>query len=74
MIESTDKPKFDKKTGFYEIKGKDGKTVKINKDEVVEIKEKQTLFCVAGESFLLSWIATVPVVIHYYQSKSDELA
>jgi len=39
-IETEDSPKFDKKTGFYEFKTTDGKTVKANKDEVLSIQEK----------------------------------
>ncbi|MFC1820827.1 YgdI/YgdR family lipoprotein [Thermodesulfobacteriota bacterium] len=39
-IVSKEEPKFDKKTGFYEIKTEDGHKMRLNKDEVVEIKEK----------------------------------
>ena len=39
-IETEGSPKFDGKTGFYEFKTTEGKTVRANKDEVVTIKEK----------------------------------
>ena len=39
-IETQSKPEFDKKTGFYKFKDTTGKEVKINKDEIREIKEK----------------------------------
>ena len=39
VVEMTDEPEFDKDTGFYEYRSLDGKDVRINKDQVVEIKE-----------------------------------
>ena len=39
-IETRDRPEFDPETGFYEYTDMEGKTVKVNKDEVVEYKEK----------------------------------
>jgi Bacterial protein of unknown function (DUF903) len=39
-IESRDMPDYDKKTGFYEFETEEGKKIKVNKNEVVEIKEK----------------------------------
>jgi hypothetical protein len=38
-IETAGNPKFDEKTGFYKYKTLDGKGSKVNKDEIVEIKE-----------------------------------
>jgi major membrane immunogen (membrane-anchored lipoprotein) len=40
VIETTDEPDFDHKTGFYEFETVDGREAKINKDEVLEIKER----------------------------------
>jgi major membrane immunogen (membrane-anchored lipoprotein) len=39
VIEMADEPEFDKDTGFYEYNTLDGKNVRVNKDQVVEIKE-----------------------------------
>lgn len=40
VIETADEPEFNRKTGFYEYRTVDGKKVQINKDEVLEVKEK----------------------------------
>lgn len=40
-IETKNTPDFDRKTGFYKYKSLDGVKGKINKDEIVEIKEKK---------------------------------
>ena len=40
VIDTADEPDFNRKTGFYEYKTVDGKKVQINKDEVLEVKEK----------------------------------
>ena len=39
-IVSRDMPDYDKKTGFYEFETEEGKKIRVNKNEVVEIKEK----------------------------------
>ena len=39
-IEAKDEPEFNEKTGFYEIETPEGRKVKLNKDEVIEIREK----------------------------------
>ena len=39
-IETTDEPDFNHKTGFYEFETADGQKVQLNKDEVLDIKEK----------------------------------
>jgi major membrane immunogen (membrane-anchored lipoprotein) len=39
VIEMADEPEFDMDTGFYEYETLDGKNVRVNKDQVVEIKE-----------------------------------
>lgn len=39
-IETSDRPEFDSKTGYYEYRTKDGREVKVNKNEVVEFREK----------------------------------
>jgi major membrane immunogen (membrane-anchored lipoprotein) len=39
VIEMSGEPEFDKHTGFYEFTTVDGKSARVNKDEVVEIKE-----------------------------------
>ncbi|TBU74582.1 YgdI/YgdR family lipoprotein [Pseudomonas daroniae] len=38
-LQTLDKPKFDKKTGFYEFRQLDGKSNRINKDQVQSIKQ-----------------------------------
>ncbi|MCB2183601.1 MAG: YgdI/YgdR family lipoprotein [Desulfobulbaceae bacterium] len=40
VIELADEPDFDSDTGFYEYETAKGKKVRINKNEVVEIKER----------------------------------
>lgn len=40
LLELADEPEFNKHTGFYEFETTDGKMVRINKNEVIEIKEK----------------------------------
>lgn len=40
VIDTADEPEFNRKTGFYEYNTVDGKKVQINKDEVLEVKEK----------------------------------
>ncbi|MCK9296929.1 MAG: YgdI/YgdR family lipoprotein [Desulfobulbaceae bacterium] len=39
VVEMADEPEFDKDTGFYEFQTLDGKNVRVNKEQVVEIKE-----------------------------------
>ncbi|HHX35799.1 MAG TPA: YgdI/YgdR family lipoprotein [Gammaproteobacteria bacterium] len=39
QLETTDKPKFDDDSGFYEFKQLDGKPVRINKDDIHTIKQ-----------------------------------
>lgn len=39
QLETTDKPKFDDDSGFYEFKQRDGKPVRINKDDIHTIKQ-----------------------------------
>lgn len=39
QLETTDKPKFDEDSGFYEFEQSDGKPVRINKDDVHTIKQ-----------------------------------
>ncbi|RJX35140.1 MAG: YgdI/YgdR family lipoprotein [Desulfurivibrio sp.] len=39
VVEMVDEPEFDEDTGFYEYQTLDGKNVRVNKDQVVEIKE-----------------------------------
>jgi len=39
VVEMADEPEFNKDTGFYEYQTLDGKDVRVNKDQVVEIKE-----------------------------------
>ena len=39
VIDAVDEPVFNKNTGFYEYETLNGKKVKVNKDEVIEIKE-----------------------------------
>lgn len=38
-IQSTDTPKYDEKSGFYEFEQLDGKRVRINKDQVRSVKD-----------------------------------
>ncbi len=40
VIETADEPEFNQKTGFYEYNTVDGKKVQVNKDEVLEVKER----------------------------------
>ncbi len=40
IVETADEPEFDRHSGFYEYETRDGKKVRINKNEVIEIKEK----------------------------------
>lgn len=39
VVQTVDEPKFDKDTGFYEYQAPDGKHVRVNKEQVVEIRE-----------------------------------
>jgi len=39
-IVTENEPKFNKKTEFYELKTLDGVMLKVNKDEIIEIREK----------------------------------
>ncbi len=39
VIEMANEPEFDKNTGFYQFTTVEGKNARINKDEVIEIKE-----------------------------------
>lgn len=39
VIQMVNEPEFDKNTGFYEYTTVDGKDSRVNKDEVIEIKE-----------------------------------
>lgn len=39
VIMMADEPEFNEDTGFYEYQTSDGKDVRVNKDEVVEIQE-----------------------------------
>jgi len=39
-VETRDRPEYDPQTGFYTYTDKDGNDVKVNKNEVVEFKEK----------------------------------
>lgn len=39
QLQTTDKPKYDEDSGFYEFKQLDGKPVRINKDDVHTIKQ-----------------------------------
>ncbi|MCJ1887873.1 YgdI/YgdR family lipoprotein [Pseudomonas sp. LA21] len=38
-IQSVDKPKFDDESGFYEFEQLDGKSIRVNKDQVRTVKE-----------------------------------
>lgn len=38
-LQTTDTPKFDRDSGFYEFKQLDGKPTRINKDQVRSIKD-----------------------------------
>ena len=38
-LQTTDKPKYDEESGFYEFEQLDGKPVRINKDDVHTIKK-----------------------------------
>lgn len=38
-IQAVDTPKLDEDSGFYEIKQLDGKTTKINKDQIRTVKD-----------------------------------
>lgn len=40
QLETTDKPKFDDDSGFYEFEQADGKPIRINKDDIHTIKKK----------------------------------
>jgi hypothetical protein len=40
QLETTDKPKYDRDSGFYEFEQRDGKPVRINKDDIHTIKKK----------------------------------
>lgn len=39
QLETTDKPKYDEDSGFYEFEQLDGKPVRINKDDIHTIKQ-----------------------------------
>lgn len=39
QLETTDQPKYDEDSGFYEFKQNDGKPVRINKDDIHTIKK-----------------------------------
>lgn len=39
QLETTNKPKFDDDSGFYEFEQLDGKPVRINKDDIHTIKQ-----------------------------------
>jgi hypothetical protein len=39
-ISTKDEPKPDKETGFYVFEDEEGKKVRVNKDEIVEIRPK----------------------------------
>ncbi len=39
QLETTDKPKYDEDSGFYEFEQLDGKPVRINKDDIHTIKK-----------------------------------
>ena len=39
QIQTVDVPKFDEDSGFYEFEQLDGKPARINKDQVVTVKE-----------------------------------
>ena len=39
QLQTTDKPKYDDDSGFYEFKQLDGKPVRINKDDIHTIKK-----------------------------------
>lgn len=39
QLQTTDKPKFDDDSGFYEFEQLDGKPVRINKDDIHTIKK-----------------------------------
>lgn len=39
QLETTDKPKFDEDTGFYEFEQLDGKPIRLNKDDIHTIKK-----------------------------------
>ncbi|AGI25138.1 YgdI/YgdR family lipoprotein [Pseudomonas sp. MT3] len=38
-IQSVDKPQYDEQSGFYEFEQLDGKTARVNKDQVRTVKE-----------------------------------
>ncbi|WP_371229634.1 YgdI/YgdR family lipoprotein [Pseudomonas sp. QE6] len=38
-IQSVDKPQYDEESGFYEFEQLDGKTTRVNKDQVRTVKE-----------------------------------
>ncbi len=40
QLETKDKPKYDRESGFYEFEQRDGKPVRINKDDIHTIKIK----------------------------------
>lgn len=39
QLQTTDKPKYDEDSGFYEFEQLDGKPVRINKDDIHTIKK-----------------------------------
>jgi hypothetical protein len=39
QLETTDKPKYDQESGFYEFEQLDGKPIRINKDDIHTIKK-----------------------------------
>lgn len=40
QLETTNKPKYDDDSGFYEFEQSDGRPVRINKDDIHTIKQK----------------------------------
>ncbi|QEY59111.1 YgdI/YgdR family lipoprotein [Pseudomonas sp. C27(2019)] len=40
QIQTKNKPKYDRNSGFYEFEQRDGKPVRINKDDIHTIKKK----------------------------------
>ncbi|MBD9424585.1 MULTISPECIES: YgdI/YgdR family lipoprotein [unclassified Pseudomonas] len=39
QIQTTDVPEFDEESGFYEFEQLDGKPTRVNKDQVITVKE-----------------------------------
>ena len=39
QIQTTDVPEFDEESGFYEFEQFDGKPTRVNKDQVITVKE-----------------------------------